>query len=188
MNALLMALLVGAAPVKSGTASGHTTTPVPQGFAAKTSWHDGKKTRAIYESAVLVAEVTPTEDAKAALLKVDASAMISLHFPTVRIWRVSDANRVRQQLPALLPVYFDAATTAARQRVAIGGVNVFVKNTLTADQREVLRSELNATVTTSGMWTVPCEGVNAISLAATLGKRSDIELAVPNWWTPPNTR
>ncbi len=189
MNALLMAVMVTAAPVKAGPVSAHATiNPGAQSWAGQAQWSDGQKQRTVFESAVLVAEVKPSDEGKAAVLQADASAALVQKWPTIRVWQVRDARAVRQAVPSLQAVYFDAATSAARSRVAVGNVNVFVKKSLTTEQRSALQKELNATVKDSGLWSVPCPGSEALALAATLSKRSEIELATPNWWTAAHRR
>ena len=105
---LLTQVQAGGGPV------GPVVTPVQHSFS------DGTRSYKLYESATLVAESKPTDAQRDAVLAADASAMVVLVKPTMRIWKVQHAARVREAVASLRPVFHDISSGGGRMRVPLG--------------------------------------------------------------------
>ena len=84
------------------------------------SFSDGKRSFKLWESAVLVAEPSPTSARQEALLALEPSAMIVVDRPTMRVWKVRDAAALRTKVAALRPVFHDSPALIGRIRVPLG--------------------------------------------------------------------
>ncbi len=188
MNALMLAVLLSAGPVKSSaTVVPPQNTPGPE-FAGSETWFDGRHERTLWLSVKRVAELNPNQTQAQSLTNADSTARVIQTHPTVRLWAVDDAQRVRQGGAFFAPVYFEAQSGSSRFRVAVGGVNLFLKKTVTQAERAALLKELHAEVKPSGLWLVPCAPAEALATAQQLNRRAEIELATPNWWVAPHKR
>ena len=108
MSALMMLLL---AQVVTGR-------PVPA-QVERLSFSDGHRSFPLYASPVLVAERSPSDAVKAQVLAADPGAVVTLQTATMRVWKVRDAARVRDLVPALKPVLFDVPSLEGRFRVPL---------------------------------------------------------------------
>jgi hypothetical protein len=84
------------------------------------TWSDGKRSYKLWESAVLVAEPSPTSARRDALLTLEPTALLVVDRPTMRVWKVRDALAVRTKLAELRPVFHDSAALIGRFRVPLG--------------------------------------------------------------------
>lgn len=81
------------------------------------TWSDGTRSHKLWESAVLVAEPSPTGVRAEALRALGATLLVDR--PTMRVWKVTDASAVRTKVPALRPVFHDSRAGVGRYRVPL---------------------------------------------------------------------
>lgn len=112
------------------------STVAPGVVAPWTTFSDGKRSYKLYESAVLIAEPSPSEEVAAQIRANDVTATVVLERPTMRIWKVLDAKAMRSKVSALRPAFHDVASGGGRYRVPMGLVCGGVRRA--ADWAEVL--------------------------------------------------
>lgn len=132
MQTLLLLSVLAQAPAVTTPGPGIPVTPSPQAA----SFSDGKRSYKLYESAVLIAEPSPSEEVAAQIRAADATASVVLERPTMRIWKVLDARAMRSRVPVLRPAFHDVASGGGRYRVPMGLVCGGVRRA--ADWAEVL--------------------------------------------------
>ncbi|MFT3711760.1 MAG: hypothetical protein QM817_29325 [Archangium sp.] len=114
MQTLLLLSVLAQAPVVVTPVSPATAAPAFRTFS------DGKRSFKLYESAVLVAEPKPADAVAARVRELDASAVVVLERPTMRVWKVRDAKAVRAAIATLRPAFHDVADGGGRYRVPMG--------------------------------------------------------------------
>jgi hypothetical protein len=114
MHTLLLLSVLAQAP------SVGAPTTQPSAAPAFRTFSDGKRSYALYESAVLVAEPAPSDEVRAQVRAADAQAVVVLERPTMRVWKVRDARAVRAAVTSLRPAFHDVASGRGRYRVPMG--------------------------------------------------------------------
>ena len=83
------------------------------------TWSDGQRSYELWESPELVAEPSPTQARRDALLGLEPGATLVVDRPTMRVWKVRDAAALRAKLAPLRPVFHDNSSGVGRTRVPL---------------------------------------------------------------------
>lgn len=83
------------------------------------TWSDGQRSYKLWKSATLVAEPSPTPALREAIAAAEPKAELVVDRPTMRVWKVTDAEAVLAKVVALRPVFHDAQRGAGRMRVPL---------------------------------------------------------------------
>jgi hypothetical protein len=111
MHALLLLSLLGQSPT--------VALPKPASLVMRT-WSDGERTHELYESVLFIAEPSPSDAQKQALLAREPGATVAIDRPTMRVWKVRDPASLRAHLSWVRPVFHDLSSGAGRLRVPVG--------------------------------------------------------------------
>jgi hypothetical protein len=98
------------------------TPPAAPEWGAPITYTAAGQQRQVYVNPVLVAEPKPSAEGAAAVRALDASAVVVVDRPTMRVWRVASSAAVLARRPSWLPVLHDLPSGAGRLQVPVGVV------------------------------------------------------------------
>lgn len=83
------------------------------------SWSDGQRSYKLWKSPTLIAEPSPTPSLREAIFAAEPKAELVVDRPTMRVWKVRDAEAVLARVVALRPVFHDSPAGMGRFRVPL---------------------------------------------------------------------
>ncbi len=83
------------------------------------NWSDGQRSYPLWKSAVLIAEPSPTPALREAIFSAEPKAELIVDRPTMRVWKVRDADALLARVAELRPVFHDSRAGLGRFRVPL---------------------------------------------------------------------